>query len=72
MKKRIEELKEELESVASSLFYLDMKDHFDREDYETYDKYEEKIKEIIKKLEDLGIKVDYRLGYGIKYELCEK
>ena len=54
MNNKIEEIKEEIEDIENQLFYLAMKDNWDRSDYEDERELIEKknkLKEQLKKLE---------------------
>lgn len=46
MDKTLDQLKEELDSIETSDFYLQMKDHWSQEDFHTHDVYQRKITEL--------------------------
>ena len=55
MDKTLDQLKEELDSIETSDFYLQMKDHWSQEDFHTHDVYQRKITELkaqIKEMEE--------------------
>ena len=55
MDKTLDQLKEELDSIETSDFYLQMKDHWSQEDFHTHDVYNMKIYNL--KCELRGIKI---------------
>lgn len=62
---KVEELKKELEQVASRRFYLNMEEHLD---FKLDKEYEEKIDKLVEELKQNKIKVIYKFGYDIEYK----
>lgn len=54
MEEKIKALKQEIEAIESSRFYLQMKDHWSNDDFHTNDVYCAKIRELKAELKALG------------------
>ena len=65
-------LKDQLQDLADKSFNLDMKDHWEPEDYALDTKITNDIKSTIKQLQSLGVDVEYKHGYPIKYKSKEE
>ena len=58
MEEKIKALKQEIEAIESSRFYLQMKDHWSNDDFHTNDVYCAKLRELRAELKALGVEED--------------
>lgn len=66
--KKVEELKNKLESLAERDFYLEMRSNWSNEDFKLSREIAKEIKEVIEELKNEGIIATYKLGYDIEYK----